>query len=223
LADVIWQPNSNLTPGELAAYTCGAVCLGESQSIPIFNWDYLGTTPQTAALWQVSAPFDGTTPSRADLKSALVNGVTPIATLSSGKSSLVSLITTYSQDPVTSNLDTRVRDHSIVTIMFIAADLISSVVSQSFANKQAGNDPAKGQKPPTSQVVTPGIVRSTINKVISRLGDNGFLQNVQNSLDATQVVRETSPDSRFGCLVQLQPISNAHQFAINLNQVNFLA
>jgi len=223
LADVIWQPNSNLTPGELAAYTCGSVCLGESQSIPIFNWDYLGTTPQTAALWQVSAPFDGTTPSRADLKSALVNGVTPVATLSSGKSSLVSLITTYSQDPVTSNLDTRVRDHSIVTIMFIAADLISSVVSQSFANKQAGNDPAKGQKPPTSQVVTPGIVRSTINKVISRLGDNGFLQNVQNSLDATQVVRETSPDSRFGCLVQLQPISNAHQFAINLNQVNFLA
>lgn len=223
LCDVIWQQNSNLTPGELAAYTAGAVCLGESNAVPILNWDYLGTTPQTAALWQVAAPFDGTAPSRSDIKSALVNGVTPVQTLPGGRSSLVSLITTYSQDPVTSNLDTRVRDHSIVTIMFLAADLISSVVSQSFANKQAANDPAKGQKPPTSQVVTPSIVKATINKVISRMGDNGLLQNVQNSLDATQVVRETSPDSRFGCLVQLEPISNAHQFAINLNQVSFLA
>ena len=223
LADVVWQPNSNLTPAELAAYTAGAVCLGESQSVPILNWDYLGTTPQTAPLWQVSAPFDGTTPSRNDLKSALVSGVTPVATLPGGRSSLVSLITTYSQDPVTSNLDTRVRDHSIVTVMFLAADLIQSVVSQSFANKQAGDDPAKGAKPPTSQVVTPGIVKATINKVISRMGDNGLLQNVAASLAATQVVREVSPDSRFGCLVQLEPISNAHQFAINLNQVQFLA
>lgn len=223
LADIVWQPNSNLTPAELAAYTCGAVCLGESQSVPIFNWDYLGTTPQTASLWQIAAPFDGSTPSRNDLKSALVNGVSPVATLPGGRSSLVSLITTYSQDPVTSNIDTRVRDHSIVTIMFLGADLIQSSVSQSFANKQAANDPPKGQKPPTSQVVTPSIVRALVNKVIKRMGDNGFLQNVQQSLDATDVVREVSPDSRFGVRVQLQPISNAHQFAINLDQVSFLA
>ena len=221
LCDIVWQPNSNLTPGELAAYTAGAVCVGESSAVPMLNWDYLGTTPQTAALWQVSAPFDGSTPSRSDLKSALVSGVSPVATLPGGRSSLVSLITTYSQDPTTSNLDTRVRDHSIVTVMYLGADLMQTMIGQSFANKQAAPDPAKGQKPPTSQVVTPSLLGSAINKVITRMGDNGLLQNVQLSLDATQVVLN-SP-TQFGVLVQLQPISCAHQFAINLNQVNFLA
>jgi phage tail sheath gpL-like len=222
LCDVVWQPNSNLTPAELAAYTCGSVALGESASVPMLNFDYLGTTPETAAMWTISAPFDGSTPSRSDLKSALISGLSPVATLRNGKSSLVSLLTTYSQDPVTSNLDTRVRDHSIVTVMFLAADLIQSMISQSFANKLAGDDPAKGQRPPTAQVVTPGILTSAINKVIQRMGDNGLLQNVPLSQAATQVVREVSPDSRFGCRVQLQPISLAHQFAINLNQVTFL-
>lgn len=221
LADVVWQPNSNLTPGELAAYTAGAVCLGESQAVPLLNWDYLGTTPKTASLWQVSAPFDGSAPSRNDLKSALMSGVSPVATLTGGASSLVSLITTYSQDPVTSNLDTRVRDHSIVTIMYIGADLIQTMVSQSFANKQAANDPPKGQKPPTSQVVTPSILVSAVNKVLTRMNDNGLLQNLADSLAATQAVLNTP--TQFGVLVQLQPISVAHQFAINLNQVNFLA
>lgn len=222
LADVIWQQNSNLIPGELAAYACGSVALAESASLPLLNFDNLGTTPSTAALWQVSAPFDGTTVSRANIASALLNGVSPVNSLLNGSSTLVSLITTYSQNPVTSALDTRVRDHSIVTIMFLGADLIQSMVSQSFANMQAANDPPKGGRLPTANVVTPSVLLSSINKVIQRMGANGLLQNVTQSIAATQVVRESAPDSRFGCLVQLQPISNAHQFAINLNQVSFL-
>lgn len=220
LCDVIWQQNSNLTPGELAAVTAGAVCVGESQAIPILNWDYLGTTPQTAALWPVSAPFDGTQVPRVSLKSALVSGVSPVTSLSGGASSLVSLITTYSQNPVTGNLDTRVRDHEIVTVMFLGAQLIQSMISQSFANKLAAEDPPKGQKPPTSQVVTPSILSSAVNKVISRMNDNGLLANLAQSLAATQVVLNTP--TQFGVLVQLQPVSCAHQFAINLNQVTFL-
>lgn len=220
LCDVVWQPNSNLTPGELAAYTAGAVCLGESSAVPLLNWDNLGTTPQTAPLWQVSAPFDGTAPSRNDLKSALISGVSPVSTLASGASALVSLITTYSQDPVSGNPDTRVRDHSIVTIMFLAADNIQSMISQSFANKQAAANPPKGQKPPTSQVVTPNILTAAVNKVLSRMNDNGLLANIKETLSATQSVLNSA--TQFGVLVQLQPISCAHQFAVQLDQVTFL-
>jgi hypothetical protein len=133
---------------------------------------------------------------------------------------LVSLITTYSQDPASGNLDTRVRDHSIVTVMFLAANLIQSMISQSFANKQAAVDPLPGQKPPTAQVVTPSLLVSAVNKVISRMNDNGLLANLPASLAATQATLNTP--TQFGILVQLQPIALAHQFAINLNQVTFL-
>jgi phage tail sheath gpL-like len=220
LCDIIWQENSNLTPGEIAAYTAGMVCLAESSAIPMLNFDNLGTSPATAALWQVAAPFDGTAVSRTSLVSALVSGVSPVSTLTNGQSMLVSLITSYSQDPVSGNLDTRVRDHSIVTVMYLAANLIQSMIAQSFANKQAAENPAPGQKPPTAQVVTPSLLVSAVNKVISRMNDNGLLANLPASLAATQAVLN-SP-TQFGVLVQLQPISLAHQFAINLNQVTFL-
>ena len=218
LCDVIWQQNSNLTPGELAAYTAGAVAYLESAAIPTLNFDYLGTTPQTAPFWQISAPFDGTAPTRTTIKSALIDGLSPVQTLSNGASTLVSLITTYSQDPVSGNLDTRVRDHSIVTIMFLAADLIQSTLSQSYANKQAAADPPAGQKPPTSQVVTPSRVRTTVNKVLLRMADNGLLQDIADTMAATQVVLNTP--SQFGILLQLLPIANAHQFAVVLNQLS---
>jgi phage tail sheath gpL-like len=220
LCDIIWQQNSNLVPGELAAYTAGMVCLAESAAVPQLNFDNLGTSPQTAALWQIPAPFDGTSTARTALVSALISGVSPVQTLPNGQSMLVSLITTYSQDPVSGNLDTRVRDHSIVTVMFLAAQLIQSMIQQSFANKQAAVDPLPGQKPPTAQVVTPSLLVSAVNKVISRMNDNGLLANLAASLAATQATLNTP--TQFGVLVQLQPISLAHQFAINLNQVVFL-
>ena len=220
LCDVVWQQNSNLTPGELAAYTAGMVCLAESSAVPMLNFDNLGTSPQTAALWQIAAPFDGTSLPRSTFVSALISGISPVQSLPNGQSMLVSLITTYSQDPVSGNLDTRVRDHSIVTVMFLAADLIQSMISQSFANKQAAADPLPGQKPPTAQVVTPSLLVSAVNKVISRMNDNGLLANLPASLAATQATLNTP--TQFGILIQLQPISLAHQFAINLNQVQFL-
>lgn len=222
VADCIWQQKSKLTPAELASYAAGVYCLAESQSVPDLNFDGLGTVPANAALWQVPGSFDGTTATHATVKSALINGLSPVTNTIGGKSQLVSAVTTYSKNPATSALDTRVRDHGIVTVMFLGADKIQSMVSQSFNNKLAAQDPAQGQRQPGPQVMTPSVLKAAINRVIFNMEQDDLLQNADISQAATQVQLESDPAGRFGCRVQLQPISIAHQFAINIDQVTFL-
>jgi phage tail sheath gpL-like len=219
-AEVVWQPNSNLMPSQLAARAAGAYAVGESSTVPVLNWDSLGASPTTAALWPAMASqFDGSAPTRADISSALSSGVTPLSTVN-GSSYLVSRVTTYCRDSG-GNLDTRVRDAHIVTVMDLFAQTLQIKVTQQFGNKLIANDPVKGGKTPGSQVVTPMILDAAINKLIRQFGENSLLQNVELSVAATQVIRESSPDSRMSARVQLQPISLAHQFAFNLDQTSF--
>ena len=220
LCDMLWEQNSNYTPGELAAYACGSVVAGESQSVPMLNWDWLGTTPQTASQWQLIAPFDGTVQTSQTLTSVLAAGVSPVQALPNGQSSLVSLITTYCINPVSLAIDTRVRDHSIVTVIYLGANLIQSTLSESYANKLAAPDPPPGSKPPTSAIVTPSVVLASVNKVISNMYAEGLLEDLADTLAATQVVLEVSPPSRFGISVSLIPIVPAHQFAVSINQLS---
>lgn len=218
LCDLVWEQNSNYTPAQLAAYTAGAFANGESSAVPLLNWDWLGTTPQTAPMWNLVAPFDGTTQSSQTLTSVLAAGVSPVQNLGNGKNSLVSAITTYCVNPATSAPDYRVRDHDIVTVMYLAANLVQQALSQDFSNKLAAPDPPAGAKPPTSAVVTPSVITAAVNKVFTNMYANGLLINLNATLEATEVVLNTS--SQFGISVSLTPIVPAHQFAVTLNQLS---
>ena len=218
-AEVVWQVNSNLTPFELASAGAAAYSLGESQSVPLLNWDNLGTRPDTKAFWSVSAPFDGSAPSKADINSALISGVSPVAAASNGSSYVVSRVTSYCQDPSTMNLDLRVRDGHIITVMDLGADLIQSACALSFGNKAIADVPAKGAKSPGPGVVTVDIVKSVIQNVIKQMGENGLLDNAAASIAAVEIVRDPIVTSRVSARVQLVPVPVLHQICVNIDQV----
>lgn len=221
-AEVVWQPNSNMTPFELAASAVGAYALGESLAVPVLNFDGMGVTTALTGFWSAAAPFDGSAPSRNDIKSALISGVTPVATGSNGSSYVVSRVTSYSQD-ASGNLDTRTRDGHIPTVMDLGADLLVQMFNTKFGNKLLAADPPPGGSVPGPQVVTPNILLASINKVIKGMGDDGLIQNTAQSIAATQVNLESSPDGRASANIQLRPISLFHQFTANLNQVTSIA
>lgn len=219
-ARLIWEQNSNKTPAQLAAYTAGAVALAESSGDPTdSNFNYLGTDTKTAALWSAAAPYDGTTVSNSNINSALTSGVSPVVRRKFGtQSTLVQLVTTYSKNPVTSALDTRSRDHIVTTSMFVAADRIEAMLTESFSRSTCAQDPPAGQKPPTSSIVTPSVVLTAVNKVIYDLGQDGWLEDVQSSIDNTFV--ELQASGRFAIRVQLNPIGITNQFGILLSQLS---
>jgi phage tail sheath gpL-like len=229
MVDVGWDQNSNYTPFEIAAALAGTYAAAESSSVPQLNFDNLGALPSNASQWLLSAPFDGTTQSNSTLVAALMGGVSPICSQGNGKSQLVSAVTSYFLSTVGSGppsaggsgvYDFRTRDHSVVTVMQLLANLVISALGASFANKLIGDDPPPGAKPPTSGVVTPSDVVAVVNKVISRMYANGLLDDLSDALAATTCVRDSGNPSRFDIQVAVTPISPAHQFNVSMNQLS---
>ena len=88
------------------------------------------------------------------------------------------------------------------------------------AGKLLANNPVPGAKPPGSNVLYPSLVQAQINKIITNAGQNDLIQNVDASVAATQVIRETLNDGRVSANIQITPISLFHQLAANLNSVS---
>ena len=217
VGDCVWEQNSNYTRFELAAYTAGMVALGESASVPQLNWDNMGASPTSQAQWQLLAPFDGTVQTQATLVAALQAGLSPVNALAGGRSSLISLITTYCLNG--SNPDYRVRDHATVTVMLVASALVKAKLAAQFSNKLIADDPPKGAKPPTSGVVTPSDIAAAVGQVFSGMYANGLIQDLPGALTSINVAREPGRTDRVDISYALRPISLLHQFAVQSSQL----
>ena len=208
-----WELNSNYTPLQLASHLAGALAACENQSIPIFNVDGVGTRPGTEAFWQFGVPFDGTITSSTDVVNALISGLTPIVTTTTGKTKISKACTMYHVNPSTSTLDLRATDWCDVHIGNLVRSALKQMWSTDFNGKTAAQNPQPGDKAPNGMVVTPDILTAHIGKVLLRAEDNGWIQdfNVQFlSLTAT---------GTFNYIVEIQPITLAHQFNVDLNVV----
>lgn len=217
--EVAWQQNSDLTPAELAANQAAVVSLFEislgAQSS--LNFDYFGNDANTAPFWLVPAPLDGTTVSRSAVKSALLNGVSPISTSRPGISTLVKRITTRSLSGA--QPDYRIRDSHKVTVCDSYADDLLIRAGLQFAGKVIGDDPLPGQRIPGPTVVTPRVFLAMVNQLTSEYSNRDLLQNVVDIQNATQVVRESSPRTRLSARVPLQVVDVLDQTATNIDQV----
>lgn len=217
--ELVWQQNSDWTPAELAAnaaavYSLFETSLGDDHSL---NYDYFGSDAVTSQFWFVPAPLDGTVPSRSQVKSALLNGITPISVSRPGVSTLVKRITTRSLSG--SQPDYRIRDAHKVTISDVYADDLLAKAQLQFSGKSIGDDPAQGQLPPAPSVVTPRQFLAMINQLTVEYLNRGLLQNADQIVAATQVIREASPRTRFSARVPLQTIDILDQTATNVDQV----
>ncbi len=216
--EFIWSYKSPWTPGELAANAAAVYSLFETSPNPRTNFASFGNDELTSKYWRVPASRDATAhPTRADIKSALNNGVTPIGVNSNGSTYLVNRITSRSLSG--STVDYRIRDAHKVTICdFFAADLAVKTVLQ-YSGKRIGSDVARGARPPGGGVVTPAMFKGMIFRLLDDYDGNDLLQNLAAIKEATVVQRETNPSTRMSVRIPLQPIDNALQFAIAIDQV----
>ncbi len=216
--DIQWSEGSPWTPAELAANLAAVVTLFETKPSPRVNYASFGQDAKTAPFWLAPAPRDASKiPSRASIKSALNNGLSPIGVLANGSTYLVDVITTRSLNGATN--DYRVRDHHKVTICdFFGDDLLVKTVLQ-HSGKAIANDPVKGQRAPGPTVLTPTIMRGTIIGLIDVYDTNDLLQNASDIKAGLVVQRATSPTTRMTARIPLQPIDACKQFAFSLDQV----
>ena len=160
---------------------------------------------------------DTAAPTRAQQKSALNNGLSPVAVTSNGATVLVNRITTRSLSGSTA--DYRIRDSHKVTIMdFFSDDLAAKTVLQ-YSGRRIANNPPKGTQPPGPDTVTPDDYRACILGLINEYADNGLLQDVPTIKANTVVQRETNPSTRMTARIPLATVDNAFQFGVEIAQV----
>jgi len=217
-AEIMWFPKGDVTPSELAATAAALYAVQEASGRPRNNFSGFPVTSTDQGFWTIIKQRDATGfPTRANIVSALNNGITPIGTLSNGRTYLVKRITTRSLNG--SNPDYRVRDAHKVTVCDFFADDLHSKVSNQFGGKDLSDDPPKGARPAAPQVCTPSQVRACILKLVDDYGDNGLLQRLDVIKTGVIVQRETGNPNRLSARIPLQVIDIADTFANAVDQV----
>ena len=218
--EITWLQESTWTPAELAANAAALYALLEnSGSRPRNNYSQFPAQAPDQALWKVPAPRDATVmPTRNNLKSAILNGVTPLNVLPNGTTQLTKRVTSRSLNGMVQ--DSRVRDACKVTIPDFFADDLGTKVALEFGGKDLADDPPKGVAPPGPQVVTPRLLSGAIKKLVSEYGQNTLLVNVAQIKAAMLVERETGNRNRMSASIPLQVIDVADQFALEVSQVS---
>ncbi len=216
--DIQWSEASPWTPSELAANLAAVITLFETKPSPRVNFASFGQDAVTAPFWLVPATRDGSkVPTRASIKSALNNGLSPVGVNANGTTYLVNLITTRSLNGSVN--DYRIRDHHKVTICdFFSDDVLVKIVLQ-HSGKAIGDDPVQGARPPGPTVLTPTIMRGTITGVVDVYDANDLLQDVALIKAGLVVQRASSPRSRMTARIPLRPIDACFQFALDVQQV----
>jgi len=214
----VWLANSDWEPPVLAAYTAAVVSLEEVPFPPRCNFSGYGNDATTAGRWSVPAPLDGSAPTRAQVKAAIIAGVSPIGVNQNGTTYLSKLVTNYTAPSGGSPTDLRILDHHKVTVCDRFADDWVSKANQFFAGKKVASDPAPGARVPSSDVVTPRVAKAALAKLVSDYGDVDLVQNVPNIISGIVCQRDPVVPSRIVASVPLETIDILDQTATLVNQ-----
>ena len=217
-AELIWSQSSPWTSAEIAAYAAAVYALFESADNPRTNFCSFGNDAATDPYWNIPRPrLDSAVPTRASIKSALNNGITPIGVNPNGSTYIVNRITTRSLNGATP--DYRIRAAHKVTICDFFSDDLQAKAALQNAGKRIANDPPQGAKMPGPQVVTPSVFRGQIISLLNDYYANDLLQNLDQIKAGLIVQRETNPTTRMTARVPLQTIDNLEQMAVAVDQV----
>lgn len=214
--EVVWQVSSDWTPAELAANAAAVYTLEEAPAIPRLNFDFYGNDAQSSSNWKVRAPRSGLAPTRAQLLSALNNGVTPITSGVGGSSYLVKRITSRSLNGAVA--DYRIRDAHKVTVCDRYADDAQAKFASQFRGKQIADNPKQNETAPVN-AVTPAVLKAAINRLTRDYGEDGLLQRVGEIIADTQTERSQATTTRLTARIPLQPIDVLDQIATKIEQV----
>lgn len=219
--EITWQKDSDWTPAELAANAAAVYALLEVKPRPRTNFCNFGTRAADQAFWVVPAPRTATShPSAADIKSALNNGLSPIAVLKkNGATKLVNRITTRSLNG--SQQDYRIRPAHKRTICDFFADDLGAVLTQRFADKKIGDDVPQGTPPLGSDFVTPDRMKGAVVGVINDYDANGNWDplGAARMKENLYIARQVSNPARMGVRINAEPVENYEAGLVQINQV----
>jgi phage tail sheath gpL-like len=175
-AELIWQKAGLWTPFELAAHCAALYAVEEGGAKPMCNFSGFPRNDSEKALWGPPAPRDQTAwPSIPTQRTALLNGVTPIAVGASGNTYMVKRITSRSLNG--SNPDYRIRDAHKVTIVDFFGDELVQTENDELGGKNLTDDvPAGSPNQPPADTTTPARYRDLVNGVVNKYGNDFLLQ-----------------------------------------------
>ena len=199
--ELVWQPNSDLTPAELASNAAAVYSLYEAGLVPRCNFSGFGNDAVTSQSWLVKAPKSGSSPTQSQQKAALNNGITPIAVGRAGATYLVKRVTTRSLNGSVN--DYRIRDSHKVTIADRFADDLAAKQVAQFSGKLIGDDPAQGQRTPGALVTTPKVLKAMVAQLVREYAANDLLENEEQIISGIVTVREAAPNTRLSVRVPL--------------------
>jgi phage tail sheath gpL-like len=211
-ASCAWLYNSDLPPSMLAAGHAARLAAGEStDTAHNFNGEVI---PGLKPHYLVS-----NRPTSTQLKSALNNGITPLASADDGSVYIVRSITTRSRDAL-ANADYRVLDTCKVSVPDEAADRFELAFADRFSTFKASQDPDDGE-PSAPGVVTPSMCRDLSFEITSQMEEEGLLESGSAERLKDQIAWELSTTSagRFNGVIPLDVIEWASQFCTNVLQV----
>ncbi len=216
--EITWQMASDWLPSELSANMAAVVSLVEANFGPLaLNFDSFGANANTSGLWKVKAPRSGISPTKLQQVSALNNGVTPIASTSSGQSYLVKLITTYSLNGIVP--DYRVRDWHKVSVCDRYTDDLLAQAAALLRGRTVDSDPI-GNEPTPDGAVTPTGLKALINRKTRDYFEGGLLRDLATILANTQILYDPIlTPNRISALIPLEPVNILDQVAFKISQV----
>lgn len=219
--EIIWQKNSDWTGAELAANAAAIFAALEIKPSPRTNFCNFGTRSEDQPFWVVPPQRDPTVfATAADIKSALNNGLSPIATRKqNGSTKLVNRITSRSLNG--SQQDYRIRPAHKRTICDFFADDLGAVITTRFGDKKIGDDVPSGAPPLGSDFVTPSRMRGAVVGLINTYDANGNWDplGAQRMKDSLDVARQVSNRTRMGVRIQAEPVDNYEAGLFQINQV----
>lgn len=216
-AEIAWCQGSDRPPEEMAADLAAIYALEEVPTSFRCNFSGYPFDDKTSLHWDMPAPRDGTSPTRANILSALNNGITPIGVNANRSTYLVKRIT--SKSLTSSVADYRIRDAHKVTVMDRFADDLNAKITLQYSGKKIGDDPVQGERTPGADVVTPRVFKAGIIKLLRDYESIDLVEHVNTTIDNMVVQRETSPTTRLSARVPVDVIDICDQWASALDQV----
>ena len=208
----------DLTPGEMAAIAAGWITFIEA--VPLTAGD---VNFDSLPLPGVSAPLNGSAPSKSDISSAILSGITPWQVGPGNSVNMVKRVTTRfftlgGPGGDQEVLDLRIADAGVVSIVDRFTDDLSSVIALNCQRQMIGQDTSSGAPPVGPGVTTPNKVRQLCVNLITQYGSAGLV-NAPASIAGLQVQQNPPPnDSSIGIVIPLYVNSLLHQVLINVQQ-----
>lgn len=176
---LLWQPNGENLPCQIAAAWAGMRALAESTSI---STNLSSMNPDAVDFGDVisAQPSEADWVTDSQANTALDAGITPVQVRGFDRHAYVPLsITTHSLDS-NSNPDTRTVCTNMVTVPDAFADEFASWVPSEFPNKTLVPDVEAGDDPRPANSVSPGDIKSKWFARAKAVFDNAQTRHINN-------------------------------------------